>query len=141
MALGTILLKYKVMAILCFDFFEPRKKIGLQIMPVHNAESKLVYSFSTRLYFLFTTYLLNSLKSVVILTALNDLRSKTNNNAPLSITELLKELKVVIVEEFDPESSLEQYKVAWITRIHKVASDNGFSLVCRFTLYLVCKLA
>jgi hypothetical protein len=109
-------------------------------MPVQNAERKLVYSFSTRAL-LFIYNLLNSLKSVVILTALYDLRSKTNNSAPLSVTELLKELKVIIVEEFDAESSLEHYKRVWINRIHTVASDNGFSLVCRFTLYLVCKLA
>jgi hypothetical protein len=48
---------------------------------------------------------------------------------------------VIIVEEFDPESSLENYKRAWINRIQTVASDNGFTLVCRLALYLICKLA
>jgi hypothetical protein len=78
-----------------------------------------------------TNLFLIPLISVVILNTLQELQSQAGQGRTISITKVLKELKDVVIEEFDPTGSLDAYKDLWSNRISSVATENGFLLVCQ----------
>lgn len=63
--------------------------------------------------------------SVVILNALQNVKTG-HADAAISITPVIKELRVVIVGEFGPGNTLEGYKILWLNRIKPVAMESNF---------------
>ncbi|KAI9010984.1 hypothetical protein CLU79DRAFT_891055 [Phycomyces nitens] len=67
----------------------------------------------------------------IILNALQQVQSRVGGTAAFSVTKVIKELKAIIIEEFDTTKTLERYKDLWSNRINTVAAENDFVLLKR----------